>query len=67
MKKLTLDKGDFRIFWIKNAVPILLIIFAISMVFVNRTFSSWDNISNIINEFAIYGITACAMTTAIIC
>jgi ribose transport system permease protein len=67
MKKLTLDKGEIRFFWVKNVVPILLVIFAIGMAFINRTFATWDNISNIINEFAIYGITACAMTTAIIC
>jgi ribose/xylose/arabinose/galactoside ABC-type transport system permease subunit len=27
----------------------------------------WDNISNILNECSVYGVTACAMTAAIIC
>ncbi len=67
MQKIIQNKGNFQIFLIKNVIPILLVIFALSIVFINRTFSTWDNITNIINEFAVYGITACAMTAAVIC
>ena len=45
----------------------MLFIFLIAMLFIKPTFHSWGNITNIINEFSVYGITACAMTIAIIC
>lgn len=54
-------------FFYKNAISIVLIIFIIFMVLTKRSFSRWANIANIINECSVYGITACAMTVAIIC
>ncbi len=50
-----------------NAVSLMVIIFVVFMVFRKPVFITWQNLSNIINEFSVYGITACAMTTAIIC
>ncbi len=52
---------------IENAVTVFLIGFVIFMVFTKRSFSTWDNIVNIINESAVYGITAIAMTCVVIC
>jgi len=51
---------------IENAVSVILLIFVIFMIFTKRSFSTWDNIVNIINESSIYGIAACAMTIVII-
>jgi len=45
----------------------IMIAFMLFMVVRKPSFIRWENIANIINEFAVYGITACAMTTAIIC
>lgn len=45
----------------------ILLVFVVVMVFTKRSFYSWDNITNILNECSIYGVTACAMTAAIIC
>lgn len=67
MKKLTLDRDNLKTFFIRNAVSMILVIFVIVMVFVKRSFFLWDNIINIINECSVYGVTACAMTAAIIC
>jgi len=52
---------------IEHAVTVFLIGFVIFMVFTKRSFSTWDNIVNIINESAVYGITAIAMTCVVIC
>jgi len=67
MKKLTLDRDNLKTFFIRNAVSMILVIFVIVMLFVKRSFFLWDNIVNIINECSVYGVTACAMTAAIIC
>ncbi len=53
-------------FLIENAVSVFLVGFVIFMVFTKRSFSTWDNIVNIINESSIYGIAACAMTIVVI-
>jgi len=53
-------------FIIENAVSVFLVGFVIFMVFTKRSFSTWDNIVNIINESSIYGIAACAMTVVVI-
>lgn len=52
---------------LKNAVAFMIALFVVFMVFKKPVFVSWGNIVNIINECAIYGITACAMTAAIVC
>ena len=67
MKQLTLNKEKVLLFFINNAVLLILVAFVIFMSFIKPSFRSWANITNIINEFSIYGITACAMTIAIIC
>ena len=54
-------------FLLENAVSMIMIAFMLFMVVRKPSFIRWENIANIINEFAVYGITACAMTTAIIC
>lgn len=53
-------------FLIENAVSVFLVGFVIFMIFTKRSFSTWDNIVNIINESSIYGIAACAMTIVVI-
>ncbi len=67
MKKLTLDRDSLKTFFIRNAVSMILVVFVIVMLFTKRSFFMWDNIVNIINECSVYGVTACAMTAAIIC
>lgn len=67
MKKLTFDRQHVQTFFLKNAVSVILLGFVVFMVFTKPSFSSWDNIVNILNEFSVYGITACAMTVAIVC
>ena len=67
MKQLTLNKEKASQFIINNAVFFILVVFLIVMGFIKPSFYSWSNITNIINEFSVYGITACAMTVAIIC
>lgn len=67
MRKLILDKDNIKTILIRNAVSIILVIFVIFMVITRKSFSTWDNIVNIINECSVYGVTACAMTAAIIC
>lgn len=67
MRKLSMDKDNLKTFLIRNAVSIILIIFVVFMVISRRSFASWDNVVNIINECSVYGVTACAMTAAIIC
>lgn len=54
-------------FMLKNAISLLIIGFIVFMAFKKPAFVSWENIVNIINECSVYGITACAMTAAIIC
>jgi len=67
MKKHTLDRELVGTFFIRNAVSMILLVFVIVMVFTKRSFYMWDNIVNILNECSVYGVTACAMTAAIIC
>ena len=64
MKRYKLEKGRLEPFLLENAVSMIMIVF---MIIRKPSFISWGNICNIINECAVYGITACAMTTAIIC
>jgi ribose/xylose/arabinose/galactoside ABC-type transport system permease subunit len=54
-------------FFVSNMLSLVLFLFIIAMLFIKPSFHSWDNITNIINEFSVYGITACAMCIAIIC
>ena len=51
---------------IENAVTVILLGFIVFMVFTKRSFSTWNNIVNIINESSVYGITAIAMTCVVI-
>ena len=67
MKKLTLNKSDIFSALLENAVTIVLTLFVIFMIFHRRSFSSWANITAIINDCCMYGITALGMTTVIIC
>lgn len=67
MKKLTLDRDSLKTFLIRNAVSMMLVLFVIVMIFTKRSFFTVTNIVNIINECSVYGVTACAMTAAIIC
>jgi ribose transport system permease protein len=60
------NKKKVVTFIIENAVSVFLVGFIIFMAFTKRSFSTWDNIVNIINESSIYGIAACAMTVVII-
>lgn len=66
MKKLLKDKNAIITLLIENAVSVILLFFVVFMIFTKRSFSTWDNIVNIINESSIYGIAACAMTIVII-
>jgi ribose transport system permease protein len=54
-------------FLVNNMVSLVLVGFIVVMAFIKPSFRTWDNVTNIINEFSVYGITACAMTIAIIC
>ncbi len=66
MRKLTLHKNQLVTLLIENAVTVFLVGFVIFMIFTKRSFSTWDNIVNIINESSVYGIAACAMTIVVI-
>lgn len=67
MKKHILDKDLVGTFLIRNAVSMMLLVFVAVMIFTKRSFFTAINIVNIINECSVYGVTACAMTAAIIC
>ena len=67
MKGHSIGRDRIITLLLENAVSLIMVLFLIFMVFYKPVFVSWANICNIINECAIYGITACAMTTAIIC
>ena len=67
MKKHTLQKADIFAALLENAVSIILTLFVIFMIFNRRSFSSWFNITAIINDCCMYGITALGMTTVILC
>lgn len=65
--KLKLKKTELQTFLIENFVAIILTLFVIFMIFNRRSFSSWSNITTILNDCCLYGITALAMTVCIIC
>jgi ribose transport system permease protein len=67
MKMHELSFKTIRQAMLKNVVSVMIVVFIIFMAFKKPAFVSWENIANIINQFSIYGITACAMTAAIIC
>jgi len=57
----------FRTFLSEKAVIVILAVFVAFMVLGKPSFYTWNNITNILTEFSVYGITALAMTVAIIC
>ena len=67
MKKNAMRKGDILTVIMENAVTILLTAFVIFMICYRPSFSSWANITAIINDCCMYGITALGMTTVILC
>lgn len=67
MKKHTLNKHDIFASLLENAVTIVLTLFVIFMIFYRKSFSSWANITAIINDCCMYGITALGMTTVVLC
>ena len=67
MRKHTLNKHDVFAALLENAVSIVLTLFVIFMIFYRKSFSSWANITAIINDCCMYGITALGMTTVILC
>ena len=67
MKKNTLHKSDMIALLLENAVSIVLTLFVIFMIFYRPSFHSWANITAIINDCCMYGITALGMTTVILC
>lgn len=67
MKKHNLQKSDILALLLENAVTIVLTAFVIFMVFYRRSFSSWFNITAIINDCCMYGIAALGVTTVVIC
>ena len=67
MKKNTLNNADIAALLLENAVSIILTAFVIFMIFYRPSFSSWANITAIINDCCMYGITALGMTTVILC
>ncbi len=67
MRTYKMDRERLGPFLLENAVSMIMIAFILFMVVRKPSFVRWENICNIINECAVYGITACAMTAAIIC
>ena len=67
MKKNTLHKSDILAILLENAVSIVLTLFVIFMIFYRKSFSSWANITAIINDCCMYGIAALGVTTVVIC
>lgn len=63
----TLRKSELQFFFLENAVSIVLTAFVVFMVFYRPSFRSWANLTTIINDCCMYGITALAMTAVIIC
>lgn len=60
-------KINVQSFLMENFVALLLGLFVVFMVFYRPSFRSWDNITILLNDCCLYGITALAMTTAVIC
>ena len=67
MKKHSLQKSDILAILLENAVSIVLTLFVIFMIFYRRSFSSWFNITAILNDCCMYGIAALGVTTVVIC
>ncbi len=67
MRTGSAGRGNTVQFLLGNAVSLIILGFVAFMMFRKPVFVGWENISNIINEFSVYGITACAMTAAIVC
>lgn len=67
MKKHINKNFDIKSFLFERTILILLFAFIAFMVVMKPSFYTWDNITNILTELSVYGITACAMTVAIIC
>lgn len=66
-KQITLQKAEVQALLLENAVSIVLTAFVIFMVFNRPSFRSWSNITTVINDCCMYGITALAMTAVVIC
>lgn len=66
-QKFAVNKSEMQTFLIENAVALILLLFVIFMVFQRQSFRSWDNITAILNDCCMYGITALGMTAVIIC
>ncbi len=60
-------KISVQSFLMENFVALLLGAFVIFMVFYRPSFRSWTNITILLNDCCLYGITALAMTTAVVC
>ena len=67
MKKHNLQKSDILGLLLENAVTIVLTAFVIFMIFYRPSFSSWFNITAIINDCCMYGIAALGVTTVVLC
>lgn len=67
MKKHNLQKSDIFGLLLENAVTIVLTAFVIFMIFYRPSFSSWFNITAIINDCCMYGIAALGVTTVVLC
>ena len=75
MKKLSnnalavrsLNTVEVKSFLLRNVIIFALIAFVLFMGAYKPSFPTWDNITNILTEMTAYGVTACAMTVAIIC
>ena len=66
MENKAIKRDKIQLFFIENFVAIVLTLFVIFMVFQRPTFRSWSNITTIINDCCMYGITALGMTIIII-
>lgn len=66
-QKSVVNKYEIQTFLIENAVALILLLFVIFMVFQRPSFRSWNNITAILNDCCMYGITALGMTAVIIC
>jgi ribose transport system permease protein len=62
-----LRRREIQTFFTENAVSIILTLFVIFMIFQRPSFRSWGNITTILNDCCMYGITALAMTAVVIC
>ncbi len=67
MKNAKAGSGiDIRLFLMENFVAIVLLIFIVFMAFGRASFRSWANITTILNDSCLYGITALGMTAVVI-